>query len=375
MAQEDLKHSAEHSFDNQFLGIADPWNDERLQNWTGYTETRYLDTENRAVSPDTPGARPVEMIPLAFYSLDHPRVPLLLADFRDQLKPKRREMFLHGSSVVITGVLGITRFGNWPFFAAETTWMFVRGRHGGAVNRSARLRAYSEARAFLAVDTSLDPKLKAELLARVDHLALNPLENAAANEATLAREQYHSLVQYAQSPSGLIAKLERDRSKELASYTESRARRIFAVLGRVFNPGPPIGTATPDPVVLAKLDVYRRALYHQRYLDQLLASSPRPEVVGDVDEIRRSVEALSEMQDAGLRVPQLIGRVFARSGDSELRIVCLRALQRLNVEQARNELRRLSQDPGTGEGWRELCLLYLSGDPGPVQAAATGGGQ
>ena len=74
-------------------------------------------------------------------------------------------------------MLGITRFGNWPFFAGESAWMFVRGRHGAAVNRSARLRAYSEARAFLAVDDQLDPRLKTELLARLDHLALNPLEN------------------------------------------------------------------------------------------------------------------------------------------------------------------------------------------------------
>jgi hypothetical protein len=375
VAREDLKHSADHSFDGRFLNIADPWTDERLQHWTGYTQVRYLDTESRTVSPDTPGAQPVEMIPLAFYSLDHPRAPLLLADFRDQLRPKHREMLLHGSSTVITGVLGITRFGNWPFFAAETTWMFVRGRHGAAVNRSARLRAYSEARAFLAVDAGLNPKLKAEILARVDHLALNPLENRAGNEAKLASEQYNALIQYAQSPGGLIAKLESDRRRELASYTESRTRRMFAAVGRFFNPPPPIDTSTPDPVVLAKLDAHRRALYHQRYLLQLLASSPRPDVVGDADQIRRSVDALSEMQEADLRAPQLIAQVFARSGDSELRVTCLRALQRLNVEQARNELRRLSLDPGTGEGWRELCLLYLSGDPGRVQAAATGGGQ
>src|SRR6202035_823436 len=93
VAQEDLdRRSAAHSFDGQFLSIADPCTDERLQHWTGYTEVRYFDTENRAVFPGTPGSRPVEMIPLAFYSLDHPRAPLLLADFRDHLKPKRREM-------------------------------------------------------------------------------------------------------------------------------------------------------------------------------------------------------------------------------------------------------------------------------------------
>jgi hypothetical protein len=373
VAQEDLDYRAEHSFDGQFLNIADPWTDERLRPWAGYRQIRYLDTENRAVSPAAPGARPVEMIPLAFYSLDHPRVPLLLADFRDQLKPKRRELLLHGSGVVITSLFGITRFGNLPFFAAQSTWTFVRGRHGAAVDRSARLRAYSEARAFLAVDAGLDLQLKAELLARLDHLAINPLENGVVSEAKLAREQYTALVQYAQAPGGLIAKLEQDRRKELASYTQSRARRMFAFLGRPFMARPHLDPEMPDPALLAKLDAHRRALYNQRFLEQLLASSPRPEVVGNIDEIRRSIETLSVDPQAGLRAPQLIAEVFTRSGDAELRIACLRALQRLNVVEARNELRRLSQDPGTGEGWRELCQQYLSAEPEPVLAGAPGG--
>jgi len=128
----------------------------------------------------------------------------------------------------------------------------------------------------------------------------------------------------------------------------------------------------PDPVLLAELDAHRRALYHQRFLEQLLASSPRPDVVGNLDEIERSIEALSEESAAGLGAPQLIAKVFARSGDSQLRFACLRALQRLNVQEARNELLRLAQDPGTGAGWRELCLLYLNNDSAPVLA---GGGQ
>ncbi len=372
VAQEDLDRHVDHSFDDQFLNIADPWTDERLQHWTGYTETRYLDSENRAVSSATPDARPVEMIPLAFYSLDHPRAPLLLADFRDQMKPKRREMFLHGSTIVISSILGISRFGNWPFFVGESAWTFVRARHGGAVNRSARLRAYSEARAFLAADNTIDSQLKAELSARLDHLALNPLENGAAGEAQLAREQYNALLRYAGAPGGLAAKLERDRRKELASYTQSRTHRMFAAVGRLFNPGPRVTSATPDPVLLAELDAHRRASYHQRFLEQLLASSPRPDVVGNLDEIERSLEALSEASEPAPRSPQLIAKFFAHSENSELRIACLRALQRFNVEEARNELRRLSLDPSTGEGWRELCLLYLNVDSAPVLA---GGGQ
>ena len=373
VATEDLDHSAERSFDSQFLNIADPWTDDRLQHWTGYREIRYLDPENRAATFDTPGARAVEMIPLAFYSLDHPRAPLLLADFRDQLKPKRRELFLHGSSVVITSILGITRFGNWPFFAAESGWTFVRGRHGAAVNRSARLRAYSEARMFLAVYTGLDPELKGELVKRLDHLALNPLENGSAKEAQLAREQYNALVRFAEAPGGLVAKLDRDRRRELASYSQSRASRILAAMGRLFTGTPRTDSQIPEPVLLARIDAHRRSLHHQRFLEQLLESSPRPDVVGNVDEIRRSIEALSEEPEPVLRAPHLIAEVFARSGDSEIRVSCLRALQRLNVQEARNELRRLSVDPSTGEGWRELCMLYLTGDAEPVIAGAPGG--
>jgi hypothetical protein len=373
VAEEDLKRSSEHSFDGQFLNIADPWSDDRLQHWTGYSETRYLDAENRPVRADAPGARAVGMIPLAFYSLDHPRVPLLLADFRDQLKPKRREMLQHGSSVIITSVLGISRFGNWPFFAAESAWMFVRGRHGAAVNRSARMRSYSEARTFLAVDTTLDPGLKAELLARLDHLALNPLENGTAREAQLAREQYRALIQYAQAHGGLEAKLQRDRRKELAAYTQSSARRVWSAIGRFFAAPRGADSDISEPALLAQLDARRRALHYQRYLEQLLASSPRPEVGSNVDEILRSIEALSVEPASGPRAPQLIARVFSQSHDSELRIACLRALQYLNLEVARNELRRLSQDPGTGEGWRELCRLYLTGETAPVLGGASGG--
>jgi hypothetical protein len=148
---------------------------------------------------------------------------------------------------------------------------------------------------------------------------------------------------------------------------------VFSALGHLFNNGPRMQLEKPDPVLLAKLDERRRELYHQRFLEQLLASSPRPDVVGNIDEIRRSIEALSEEPQTSLRSAPLIAKIFARSGDSELRLSCLRALQHLNMEQARNELRRLSQDPGTGEGWRELCIQYLNADLGPDLAGAPGG--
>jgi hypothetical protein len=118
----------------------------------------------------------------------------------------------------------------------ESAFTFVRGRHGATVNRSARLEAYSEAREFLSVDSSFDPALKVELQHRLDHLALNPRENDVAHEATLAREQYAALLQYAHSPRG-AAKLERDRRKELEAYTQSQGKRVATSFGRVFTAG------------------------------------------------------------------------------------------------------------------------------------------
>jgi len=324
-AHSNLTAPADRHFDGQFLGIADPWTDASLMHWNGYSQIRYFDSNNLPAIKKTPGAHPVEMIPLALYSLDYPRVPLLLADFRHSLTPKRREIISQGFTGVVTGVLGITRFGNPSFFAASSVWTFVRGRHGAAVNRTARLQAYSGARQLLAMDSSLDPGLKAELQRHLNHLALNPRENETAREATLAREQYASLLQYLNSPRS-AAKLEQERRKELESYTRSTGFRIFARLGRIFTGGPRI-EPDADLSLRAELDMYRRSATHMHFLEQLLAASPRPDVVCDPEVIRRSVEALSSDPHAGPEAQRLIAQVYARAGDSDLRLVCWRAMQ------------------------------------------------
>ncbi|HEX5229863.1 MAG TPA: hypothetical protein VFW44_19260 [Bryobacteraceae bacterium] len=326
IAKSDLDDRAAHRFNSQFLGIANPWTDDRLMHWTGYTETRYFNEENQPVADGTPGARSEELIPLALYSLDYPRVPLLLADFRDSFKPKRREMMSEGATSVVTGVFGLTRFGNPEYFAAEAVWNFVRGRHGAATNRSARLQAYSGAREFLSVDSRLDPALKAELQRHLDRLALNPRENEVAREAELAREQYAALLSRLDSASG-EAKLERDRRKEFEAATQPAGERFFKNLARVFTRGPQVDPQNPDATVLAELDAQRRAAYHMEFLDRILASSPAPDVVWDSDEIGRSVEALAT-NDAGPKAQELISRVCARAVGGNLQVTCVRALDR-----------------------------------------------
>jgi hypothetical protein len=325
IARSDLDARPAHRFDGQFLGIANPWTDKRLKHWTGYTQTRYFDADGQPVPSGTPGARAEEMIPLALYNLDYPRVPLLLADFRDALKPKRREMVSDGASSLVTGVFGLTRFADPEFFAASALWTFVRGRHGGAVNRGARLEAYSETREFLSVDTALDPALKIELKRRLDHLALNPRENDISRESELAREQYAALLDWAESPRG-EAQLERDRRKELEADTESRRRRLSLSLARIFTRGPEVDPEKPDPVLRAQLDTYRRSAYDMRFLDRVLASSPSPDVVWDAAAIGRSISALSAEAPSEPKAQYLITQVCARSTDAGLRATCSRAL-------------------------------------------------
>ena len=83
IAKPDLLTKKASRFNDRFLNISDPWSDKRLLNWQGYTETRYFDFESRPVSAGTPGAQALEMIPLALYGLDNPKIPMLLVDFRD----------------------------------------------------------------------------------------------------------------------------------------------------------------------------------------------------------------------------------------------------------------------------------------------------
>ena len=103
IAKEDVDDA--HTFDGRFLEIANPYRDERLQSWKGYTTWR----EGR------------ELIPLALYSLEHPKVPLLLADFRNTRAPRRREMTRHAAVDLLSGVIGFSRWEEWPILTASWT--------------------------------------------------------------------------------------------------------------------------------------------------------------------------------------------------------------------------------------------------------------
>ena len=201
---------APQAFDARFLNISDPYRDDRIRNWTGYTETWTL------------GDRQARMIPLALYALDFPKVPLMLIDFRSPGKAKRREMAWRFTDDLTTGVLGYTGWGNLPYMAGKKIFFFVHGRRGSSLNRSARVRAYGQFRQGLLMDRSLPQPLHDELVRRAEKLGWNPFDEDVEREVRVANKQWREL----QSRSAeLAAALDRSRVNEIKEYIHAPAAR------------------------------------------------------------------------------------------------------------------------------------------------------
>jgi len=262
-------------FDGKFLNVADPYRDHRLACWKGYSETWYFAEDGERVSEPGEGVRAARVAPLALYALDHPRVPLLLVDFRDPGKMKKREMALRFSDELATGVFGFTGWGNWPYMTAKSGWFFIHGRHGGAMDRSARVRAYVQLRQGLLMDRSLAPGMRAELTRRTDHLGWNPLDQDLEREAQVARAQYAALVHEASS--AMEEDLERERLGEIRAGVHSRRARAGLRLASMATLGLYRHHETSSESV-AQVDTLRRAAA-ERLERAFLSALPPPQPV------------------------------------------------------------------------------------------------
>jgi nucleoside diphosphate kinase len=363
MAREDLARPRARRFDARFLNISDPFSDARLKAWNGYVETWHFDAESRIVSADTAGARAVEMIPLALYGLEHPKVPTILIDFRDQTNPKRREMSRRVIEDVAGGMLSLSKYGGLHFFLGRAVFDFVTARRGMDINQPSRVRAYSQLKLLLALNASLEPGLRREIEQRVDGVSLNPLENGAAVEARIARRQYESLLAYAERPDGLSARLDRARRSELVKARHNRAERFFFNVASVFSLGLyRHREELPRPELLAALDRERSLEHHFRFLREVVASGPLIEVVWNIEDVRRSLrEVMGARRDKA--TARLAARLFAQTADEETRRLCLDCLYRMNNETARTELTRIHRQAQLAPELRALAARYLGTQP------------
>jgi hypothetical protein len=361
VAKTDLVSKQGHPYDGRFLNITAPWTDKRLLNWKGYSETRYFDTENRPVTAETAGARAVDMIPLALYGLDNPKIPMLLVDFRDSLNPKKREMSRRVLEDVTKNVLALSPFGDLSYFLGRTVFDFVTGRRGMDINQPTRLRTYSQLKLLLSLNDSLNPQLRDQIDGRLEKVSLNPLENDLGVEARLAKGQYEALMAYAQRADGLPAKLDRDRRSEMVPLEHGPTAQILLRLANILSLGKYAHREKATPEMEARLDVARRMSYHTRLLRKIGKSSQQIEVAWNIEEVKRSLQFLAQhAAEADSGAASAAAKVFMLTEDSDTRRACLDTLSRMNTRRAKNELLRLSEDKRLDPAWKAIVVTYLN---------------
>jgi hypothetical protein len=360
VSREDLSKNRGRKFGSRFLNIASPWDDSRLARWDGHTERRLFDSDNRAVAEGSEGARAVELIPLALYGLDNPKIPTLLVDFRDRFNPKRREMSHRVIEDVTRNLLALSRYGDIHYFLGRTVFDFVTSRRGIDVNQPTRLRAYSQLKLLLSLDSTLDPDFREEIGRRVESISLNPLENDLDAEARLAREQYAALVEYAKDPKGLASRLDRDRRAELSDRRHGGATNLMLRFANILSFGAYRHRESGAPEdVRAELDGGRRFAYHKRFLRDA-AKAPLVEVVYNIEDVRRSLRYVAAAGGHGdAAAARAAAKIFAQTRDDEARRLCVECLYRIDNETAKSALLAIYRSPDVDEPLRQVAADYL----------------
>jgi hypothetical protein len=356
----DLQANKERKFERRFLNIKSPWSDSKLLDWKGHSEVRWYDSEDREVAPDTPDARPKTLIPLAIYGLDHPKVPVILVDFRDNANPKVREISRRILNDLTGNVLSISKFGGMPFFLGRFVYDFVTGRRGADLNQTSRLRSYSQLKLLLALDDSLDRELKQDVAARIESSTLNPLQNDAEVEIRLARVQYENLRAYAADPEGLPKKIKNDRREEMGRLVHSGKMRAFFAFGSLVTLGKYAHRETETPELLARLDDRRQLDYHERFLREVAFASVDPEIDSRPGEIKRSLAFVSRNgAEATEKTTRALSKIFAISKDEDIQTLCLTGLYRVNSSAAKKELLAIYKNTVLPDRWRNISAHYL----------------
>ncbi|MFL6466411.1 MAG: hypothetical protein ACJ72Z_00485, partial [Pyrinomonadaceae bacterium] len=358
--KEDLEANKTRVWNGRFLNIKSPWGDEQLLNWKGYSEVRWFDAESREVEPGTPGAVSKTLIPLAVYGLDHPKIPIILVDFRDIGNPKKREMTKRALDDVMGNVFSLSQGGGRAIAYGRFIYNFVTGRRGTDLNQPTRVRAYSQLKMILAMDDSLNDDLRKEIETRLERVSLNPLENDLAAELNLARGQYKNLVEYAKSPDGLRLKLEKDRIREMTLAAHDGKMPLFYSIAKYITFGLYEHRVKPTSELMAKVDIKRQLDFHERKIRETAYFSVRPEVDANVNELMRSLTFVAQNgRSAGGKTATAIGKIFAATEEDDIRNACLAGLFRMNSKGAREVLTAINNDQKYELRWREAASEYL----------------
>ncbi len=357
---EDLHANKDRPWDGRFLNIKSPWDDKRLLEWKGYSEVRWFDADSREVEPNTPGAVSKTLVPLAIYGLDHPKIPIILVDFRDTGNPKKRETIARAFRDITSDVLSVTQGGGLAVTLGKFLYGFVTGKRGMDINQPSRVRSYAQLKMILAMDESMREQFRREIDDRLEKVSINPLQNDLYAEMSLARGQYRNLVEYAKSSSQLGKKLEKDRINEmtLAAYGGKMPKKYS--IARILTFGLYKHRLKPTAELMAKADVQRQLDFHERRIRETAYFSVRPEVDSNVPELMRSLNFVAAKGDpAGSRTADAIAKIFASTLRDDIRDACLASLFKIESKAAENALAGIYNDKTFDARWREAASQYL----------------
>jgi hypothetical protein len=359
-SEEDIRANKGKTFQSRFLNIKNPWRDRRLENWSGYKQVRWFDADDREVEPETPGATKRTMIPLALYGLDHPKVPMILVDFRDTINPKRRELSRRVLTDVADNVLAGARFHGFAFFLGRFIYDFVAGRRGMDLNQASRFRSYSQLRLLLALDHSLDPELRNEVTDHVNVAVNNPLDRGIQYDTRVSLKQYENLIAYANRPDGLPKKIYDDRREEMVRLKHSRPERVLLTAASVFTLGLYRHRETPTPSLIAEMDERRQLDFHERFIKQTAFASVGPEIDTDMEQLQRSLKYVALNGSAAeKKTTRALAKIFSISRTEETRLLCLAGLYKINNSSAKKELLAIYRSSGQTEKMRGVSARYL----------------
>jgi hypothetical protein len=329
----------------KLLNIKNPWTDARFKNWNGPTYKRDVDASGGLLSLGRTSDRVVRVAPLGVYSLNYPKSPLLLIDFRDKLHIRRHELAQRSINEITSGVIGISHFTNWYYYVAADLYDFIMSRRGTAMDQSERLDCYSQFRVALALDRQLDPTLRKEMQQRIRSLAVNPLETAPERAIRAAVARYTHLQKEAGPDGALASQVDKDRRSELASFGQGKAAAIAHDLLHLATLNHYTHRSKPDSDDLVALDCYRRVQSRLHFLDSLVQAGTPPEVAYSSANVQA---AITELDGLMPRVRSESIRTHARntlealgqlSRDPVLQAECSGAVNALNFPNRNREAR------------------------------------
>jgi len=360
VARNDLKEQRQKAFDGRFLNISKPWGDKALMNWHGPTETWYFDSENRRVSDGANAVREVEMIPLALYGLDHPKIPVLLIDFRKPLNAKARELSHVAFEKIGTRVFTASPFANLAIRFGRTAARVATRRMGVDLFQPSRVESYSQLKMVLSANAGISEGMRLEIGRRVESVAMNPLENDMATEVVLARSQYHALLAYAYSSNGLVVDLDRDRRAELTTSAHSDFSKFLFRAGGVATFGLFRHHEQERPDSYAILEAQRRNANQTNFLRDVVKSGSDIDIHWDLGKVQQALRDVSISDSLSqFALADTAYRIFDQSRDDDVRQACLETLHQVNTTASRKKLQQIAQDTSLSPVWRTLSAGYL----------------